>query len=324
MEGSQGIAVALLQLVIGITSAILLWLLTDRSVTDRNLILVSGLAGTTGSTLSPLMRPLAESTPVARFAGRLLYAWILAVAGFAVSAGTYILVVALLLGQLPTTTSPGTYGTITFGGLIGVASGLLLDSRLVRSGRLGTAPYPRGVSTIQPAVYDALEHVEQRLFGRPLQNYDGLVRALWYSTPETTQIAGRVRVNMLPAGLPAGMEASGLGHGLGDIVHVVEGSARVLIQGGRQDPVATFSVSVIHGSLDVLPSRAELAAPRQQPSETVEFTLLNRSAVPTVSESGGDSPRAAGEEPVEHVLIKVSQLNRTIQVLELDRPRHRA
>jgi hypothetical protein len=326
----------------------LFWLLNSDQLSTGSLVLLAGLGGVIGSSLSPLLERRAEERP----AGPPLRIFVQLVAylgaGFGVAAIAFVVTSALLLEQPGSSASA--LGAAAFGGGIGFFFGRAISPvSLQRASAEPASP---------PAVVSALGDFADQVLGRPLLNYDGDVIANWQASKAMTYEFGRLFVQMAaPSGTPAPpppsrpdadleappprAEAEGapasdeeevrpnwprpsvrLARPEYDVMPLeaipaaereVEPQtarrARVLLQGGRDAPVVPFAISVISGSLDVQPTQGILAAPSDGISETLEFTLLKP-----------QSTEQAETGPIESaaVLIDVSQAGRTVTLFEME------
>jgi hypothetical protein len=298
----------LLHLGLAAIASVLVWLLLGANLRERGLVLLSGTAGTVGSSLAPLLH-----APPKRLATRfapspILLPIIFAVAGFAASAGVLILSVALLFENGFEGVSQA--GTVAFGAAIGVASGSVLFGAYFETG-----------AGEGPPVLEALAGVDERLFGRPLRNYDGMVIAESHPPdPGDALIRASIRIHMEPRGALDTFQASG---------SVTPKAAsrvigRVIVQGGRDEDYVPFSISLMPVDLEVFPTRALLSAPVGDPSETLEFKLVKRQEIDSASEGRGGvvsaDPRVPKHVDKEHVIIEIAQEGRTLQIVELGVP----
>jgi hypothetical protein len=265
---------------------------------------MAGLAGAAGASLAPLLQPVTDlksedTTPV-------LSSAVYAAGGFGLAAATYLLARSLLFDSQALSQVNRT-GVFAFGGLVGLIAGRgLAGLAFLSSGLRGRLLGKDG----RPAVLAALGGLEDRLFGRSDDNYDGFVLAAWYPSPQgDVRSVGTIRVQLQPRlGPDQDFRQSrivGLPGEKAPVEPATFEAGRVLVQGGRDVEVCAFAVSVSAADLDAYPSRVQLHAPIDQPSQAVEFRVVRRP-------EGGD---AASE--ISTALIDVSQQGRTIQLLEL-------
>lgn len=297
------------------------WVLLDKTPTDRRLILLAGFAGVVGGSLGPLLRPLPKVDATDRSGTSLaLSPLIYASAGFALAVGAYVLTSALLVDAGATAVNQ--IGVVAFGGIAGWIAAQIIDGVLSRPRAAGLSRFREE----RPAVVAALSELDERLFGRPLQNYDGFVLAAWFAAEQGSSLGGKFRVRFAPRVGPEESADFASKQWLATESPTAAASARVLVQGGVDVEEPLFSVSVIHRGLEAIPRRASVRAPVGRASETVEFNMLA-----VGSPRGRESPESAGdaaehedagpldaEERLDAALIEISQQGQTIQLLEMD------
>jgi hypothetical protein len=330
----------LLHLGAGTASAVgaFLLLTPDPTASINERILLAGLAGSFGSTLAPLFSGAfgwaSRNGSLANSIGTLsplLYAGL----GFGSAAAAFLAIVALLLGSGAV---PPAVGTAAFGALVGVATARVIG------GWTGASIVPVGAErqgTGSPIVdtFGYLDRqLQDRLVGRLLVDYDGLLVAGWYpasSRPldpvddRALRTLGRIRLAFVPRKSADRQSPDELlrlpGSDSSEAVTITRG--RVRVAGGVAANEAQFLVEVTTSSSDVFPQRLEIIAPTSKPSEAVEFTVLR---LPLVESEGarparhprigrvGSKPSPPTADQPELFVIEVSQNGTTVQLVELD------
>lgn len=290
-----------LQLILASAAGVGVWELLAKEPTERRLILLAGLAGVVGGSLGPLLRPLARKDATDRAGTSLaLSPLIYASAGFALAVGAYVAVRGLLVRSGPE--SLDEVGVVAFGGIIGWAAAQIVDGISARALQRSLRGDIRRAGEM-PAVVTALGQLDEQLFGRPLQNYDGFLAATWHAPEPDSSLGGKVRVRFVPR---VGPGEDLPDHSLNDESATVRAHARVLVQGGADVEEAVFSLSVMHRGLEAYPRRVLVHAPVGELSEQIEFTTM-------AAETSAD----ADEGVPDVALVEVSQEGQTIQLVEL-------
>jgi hypothetical protein len=295
----------------------LVYLLTLSDPAPGLLVIISGLGGIIGASISPLMerRPeehLEELTKAHVRTRVLTVLLVNIVGGFGLAAVAFVVTGSLLMTE-PTTNA---LGTAAFGGIVGYYAG-----REINRMRLGRTTDEAAQG---PAVAAVLGELEDQLLGRPLANYDGYAVARWEAASNLPEAVGWLIVHMVAR---KAREQEGFVDDTSpenpwdSELPARSKEARVLIQGGTDADLVPFAVSVISGTFDVQPQRRILAAPSEGTSEELRFTLLD----PRMPEEGPrtDESRSENrnlERETTAVLVDVSQAGRTIQLFEVEIP----
>jgi hypothetical protein len=314
-----------------LASGTVLYLLNITEPGLGNLVLIAGVGGVVGSSLSPLLEarsPLPEQrsekepeglneartwfrTIVARDLVRLL---VHATGGFGLAAAAFVVTSALLSGNPGSASSA--FVTAAFGGGVGFLAGREINRISLR--------WWSDEAELPAAVIAAIGELEDQVFGRPLLNYDGYAVASWQPSSMSSEAIGKIRVYL---------EARKVREEREDFVDNTrsesetettaalrsEQEARVLIQGGRDAPLVPFAVSIVSGTFDVQPYRLTLATPVEGISEVLEFTLLDLQRAEEDEGSGAEAASRRDSELPETaaVLIDVSQAGQTVQLFEM-------
>jgi hypothetical protein len=314
-----------------VATAILIYLLNTQRLGLGNLVVLAGLGGIVGCSLSPLLE-LQSSLPEQRseqeveglteaveepspltWPSSFVRLAIHAAGGFGCAAAGFVVTSALLSDSPGEATSA--LGTAAFGGGVGFLAGREINRMSTRWWSEKTA--------LSPAIVTALGEVEDQLLGPPLLDYDGYAVARWHPSDTSSEAIGKIRVTL---------EARKVREERDDLVKTTrsdseteaatalptEQEAQVLLQGGRKAPLVPFAVSVISGTWDVQPYRRILAAPVEGTSETLEFMLLDLSQAEVKGSGTEEASHLRPELPKDAaVLIDVSQSGQTIQLFEM-------
>lgn len=298
--------------------SILLYLLNIRDLGLGNLVVLAGLGGIVGASLSPLLeqRPEkehSETTQLAMTPSHIATRLLVHVAGgFGAAAAAFVVTSALLLEEPGNATSA--LGTAAFGGGVGYFIGRDITRISLRWARDETGQ--------SPAVVAALGQFEDQLFGRPLLNYDGYAVATWHASRTYSMAVGKLSVYLEPRKVREERK---------DVVEntrpefetettqplSLQQEARVLLQGGKDADSVPFAISVISGAFDVQPHRLILAAPSGDKSEELDFTLLDTQRDETDAPPNGPTWSVDSEPNTATVLIDVSQEGQTVQLFEM-------
>jgi hypothetical protein len=329
----------LLHLAAGTTSAIGAFLLltpeATASINER--IVLAGLAGSFGSAFAPLFSGAFHSWRGGAVAGSigtlspLLYAGL----GFGAAAAAFLAIMALLLGS---GSLPPAVGTATFGALVGIATARLIGGWTApRTVRVGA----EGESTGSPIVetFGYLDRqLQDRLAGRLLVDYDGVLVAGWYPDRDRPPInadrrsvrtLGSIRIALVARQSKEAPPPNVLLHLPGGEKRepATLSQGRIRVAGGESAREARFLLEVTTSGSDVFPRRLEIAAPTSKISEVVEFTVLR---VPLVDSEvaaprgypriGPKGPKPGSPTPDESevFVIEISQNGTTVQLVELD------
>lgn len=307
----------MLALIAVAAGGLLIYLLNYNLGNAGDFVIVAGLAGVVGSSLSPLLARAAEKGLQGTAEGGLsprifTFLFVYLLGGFGVSSVAFVLTSALLLDEPGRAASD--LGTAAFGGVIGFFVGREINRR--------SLDWIGSTSEALPAVVTALGRFEDQLLGQPLLNYDGHIVANWRPSARSSATLGRLLVYMV-AREP--LEQDPLDRGSDetastDSVQVsLSEKGRVLVQGGRDAELVPFAVSIVCATLDVHPQRLILAAPSKGRSETLVFTLLplqQRRDEPSVGEWASSRPSTVP------LYVDISQAGRTIQLFDVEIPIH--
>jgi hypothetical protein len=321
-----------------------------RSLGDR--IILSGLAGTFGSCVGPLLTGSFNATGQATTRGGrasigalapLLYGAL----GFGAAGSGFVVVVALLLGPGLIPEGPG---TATFGAIIGLGTARTLARWIGGSGSAGATGDRPG----SPALLDTFGLIEQevldRVSGRFLVDYDGLMLMGWYPQSnldrqidrDYMQTIGRIRVAFIPRSREAYIKnlSDALRLEPDEAEPAIVNRARIRVTGSVED-VAPFTVEINSGDTEIVPRRVEIPAPTSRASKPIEFQVVRLPPSSRVfrEDKGSDEDRRPDKDRAQDVLhltgwpfapasssireadvfiVDVSQRGTTVQLAELD------
>jgi hypothetical protein len=277
-------------LVIALLSAAGVIYLLDAAPSDRNRVLIGGLAGATASATAFLIGTRGWQL----FAERSGQYGILAactsfVAGFTGGAFSVLLAIGIwpINSRAANLAAPAVFGGV-YGLILGaLALQLLPGDKAERSSLFGAA----------------LQNIQEQLGPPVLVNYDGYLDISAKPAVEQGLVLGRLQGKFAPRQEDkTAPEAAG------------EKRSRILIQGGAEQDTVPFVLSIVGNSaVSGYPRRMTVQAPADRSSEVFEFTLV-REAEETEADGDRNAPDQ-GERVT--VLLDVSQGGRTIQLVEL-------
>lgn len=285
-----GVASGLLLTLI-VTIGAVIWML-GRPPTEKNLVIIGGLAGGSAATLALIVQKRGWSVLTGGIARHgLIAAFSSVIAGFL--AGGFSVLAALALVTMYVTRDAES-GAAILGGIYGLMLGAYWSQIVLaqddKETLLGTA-----ISEISGRV------------GPSLVNYNGRVYARLTSTEDEQLIRGRLVVWF---STKAAAEIRGA-------------NAPIIIEGGSNKPNAEFVVTILGTSATTPFPRRQLAlAPTRGESERYEFTLVQDRTEDeglTVTVDSATEPHSGSnrQPPLGPMLIDVSQGGRTVQVLEV-------